>query len=72
MTKNNKVRIVILDTGLDPSSSVAHHINFKGGLEFYLEDEEIVVKDNSIDDIGHGTAVASIIYKIVPDRKSVV
>lgn len=67
MTKNNKVRIVILDTGLDPSSSVAHHINFKGGLEFYLEDEEIVVKDNSIDDIGHGTAVASIIYKIVPE-----
>lgn len=67
MAEKEKIKIIILDTGLDPLSPVARNMNFKGGLEFYLDNEGIITLNDSVDDIGHGTAVASIIYKIVPE-----
>ena len=58
MAEKEKIKIIILDTGLDPLSPVARNMNFKGGLEFYLDNEGIITLNDSVDDIGHGTAVA--------------
>ena len=51
----------ILDSGLDPKSSVGKEIGFSGGLEIFLDDSKnFAYKYDAIDDIGHGTAVAII------------
>lgn len=65
---NDKIRIVVLDSGLDPNCKLAKEMNFSGGIGFYeTEDGTITIKNNEIDDIGHGTGVASIIYKMEKD-----
>lgn len=64
----NKVRVCVLDSGLDPESTVGREINFLGGDEFFLDESgEISHKMNAVDDIGHGTAVISIIHRLCKD-----
>lgn len=66
--KNRKVQIVVLDTGICPESQISKKGNVKAGFGFYCDEkEEIRYCQNAIDDIGHGTAVASIIEKNAPD-----
>ena len=56
-----KIKVCILDSGLDPKSSVGKEIGFSGGLEIVLDDSKnFAYKYDAIDDIGHGTAVAII------------
>ncbi|MDD6261770.1 MAG: S8 family serine peptidase [Clostridiales bacterium] len=64
----NKVRVCVLDSGLDPKSAVGREINFAGGDEFFLDESgEIKHESNAVDDIGHGTAVISVIHRLCND-----
>lgn len=61
-------KVVVLDSGLDPNSSLAKRINFEGGLGLYVDsDNRTQIEYNAIDDIGHGTAVSSLIFKLCGD-----
>lgn len=61
------IKIVILDTGLDSTSKVAKETNFIGGVEFFEDfDGNIIQRENATDDVGHGTAVASLIHRELP------
>ncbi len=63
-----KKKVVVLDSGLDPNSNLAKKINFKGGLGIYVDsDNKTQIEYKAIDDIGHGTAVSSLIYKLCSD-----
>lgn len=64
----NKITVVVLDSGLDINSRLAKEINFNGGLGIYIDqNEKIHVDNNAIDDIGHGTAVSSLINILCKD-----
>lgn len=66
------MKILVLDSGLDPKSPIAQKTNFKGGLEFYTDNlENIKMNTSALDDTGHGTAVASIIYRLIPTAEIV-
>ena len=64
------VKIVVLDSGLDSKSKVAKKMSFESGIGFYENDLGQVVQYNgAIDDIGHGTAIASLISLEVPNAQ---
>lgn len=66
------MKILVLDSGLDVQSPFAQKNDFKGGLEFYVDDTgNIKTKTSAFDDIGHGTAVVSIIDRLVPTAEIV-
>ena len=68
MKLKRKIKVAVLDSGLDTSSSVAQKTGFKGGLEVFLNEYgNVEFTNNSVDDIGHGTAVASLIDYYNPD-----
>lgn len=64
------MKIVVIDSGLNLNSPLAQRQNFHGGIEIY-EDEKgtILYKEGAVDDIGHGTAVASYIDMLVEDAE---
>lgn len=63
-----KVRVCVLDSGLDPESTVGREINFIGGDEFFQDESGEIKHDlNAVDDVGHGTAVISIIHRLCKD-----
>ena len=67
---SEKIKIAVLDSGLDPTSRVGKKMNFSGGLEVYLDNNNsIAYRYDAVDDIGHGTAVASIINNICNDAE---
>lgn len=63
--------IVILDSGIEVSHSVfSRHISNITAFSLFRNDTNKVVKKETIDDqIGHGTAVTSIIFRLKPDAK---
>lgn len=62
------IKVVVLDSGLDVNSQLAQTMNFTGGLEVYVDaDEAVQVGFTAVDDVGHGTAVSSLIYKLCND-----
>lgn len=58
----NKVKIAIVDTGIDKNHEYLKD-NIIGGVGFESQDEYILVSDNYEDENGHGTSCASIIKK---------
>ena len=65
---SDKIKVAVLDSGLDPSSFVGKEMGFSGGLEIYLdENNNVAYRYDAVDDIGHGTAVASVINSICSD-----
>ena len=68
MCSKRTIRVCVLDSGLDPTSSLGKEIKFTGGYEIYLDNNgEIAFRNDAIDDIGHGTAVASKIKRLNHD-----
>lgn len=65
---SDKIKVAVLDSGLDPTSFVGKEMGFSGGLEIYLdENNNVAYRYDAVDDIGHGTAVASVINSICSD-----
>lgn len=61
----DRIKVCVLDSGLDPESSVGKEINFRGGEEFYQDSSGTIQHIfNAVDDVGHGTAVVSIINRL--------
>lgn len=58
------MKIVVLDSGLNINSSLAKEMNFNGGVEIYEEEGKVKIRYDAIDDLGHGTSVASYIKKL--------
>lgn len=58
----NKVKIAILDTGVDKNHEYLKN-NIMGGVSFKCDGKYILVSDDYEDDNGHGTSCASIIKK---------
>lgn len=58
------MKIAVLDSGLSINSSLAKEMNFSGGVEIYEEHREVKIRYGAIDDLGHGTSVASYIKKL--------
>lgn len=68
MFLKKRIRVGILDSGLDPTSSVGKDMGFTGGLEIYLDEKQnLTYQYDAVDDVGHGTAVASIIKRMNDD-----
>ena len=61
------VKVAVLDSGLDINSKLSKEIGFNGGIGFYEdEDGTVMMEEGVYDDIGHGTAEASLIKKMCP------
>lgn len=69
MENNYRIKVVVLDTGICPGSLIGKKENVKDGISFHFDDEKgkVYKCNNAIDDVGHGTAVASIIDKNVSE-----
>ena len=68
VTKDNRIRIAVLDTGVDDTSSFwrgrSRIRKIKGSP---IKDTKLFVGDSIDDELGHGTNVAAIISKIAPE-----
>lgn len=69
----DNIRIAVLDTGVSLENT------YEQGIGIFVSEDGVVHRTSNIeDDIGHGTAVISILHRylpnaiIIPDRKSVV
>ena len=62
------IRTVIIDSGLNCDHEIAKGKDFIG----YSIYDEMVYNDGYNDKIGHGTAVYSLIHKIVPDADCII
>lgn len=62
----NKIKVAILDTGIDKTHEYLKD-NIIGGVSFKSDDKYILISDDYEDDNGHGTACASIIKKEFKD-----
>ena len=54
-------RVVVLDSGLDGTCKLSYQMGFKGGIGFFENDNKVFTRYGEYDDVGHGTAVASLI-----------
>ena len=64
------MKILVLDSGLDPKSPIAQKTNFKGGLEFYTDNlENIKMNTSALDDTGHGTIRYNKLRKLKEAKK---
>lgn len=63
---NNKVKVAILDTGIDKKHEYLRD-NIIGGITFKCKDDYIATSDKYDDNHGHGTVCASIIKKEFED-----
>ncbi len=59
-----KVNIVIIDSGISCHKDINISIN---GVSIQLENEQIIYNSNVTDNIGHGTAITSLIIKNIPE-----
>lgn len=59
---NNKVKVAVLDTGIDKEHDYLKD-NLVGGIAFECMHDYIFISDKFDDEDGHGTACASIIKK---------
>jgi len=65
LLNGENVRIGIIDSGID--LELFKSANVKAGIKFSLDENDNVISSNDVvDNIGHGTAVASIILKKAP------
>ena len=65
---NNKIRIAILDSGVNTNHPALSTANINGcSLKYDDETNSIYVGTDYMDEVGHGTAVASIIYSVVSE-----
>lgn len=62
----NKVKIAVLDTGIDKNHNYLKE-NIIGGISFKNTENYIIVSEEYDDDNGHGTACASVIKKEFQD-----
>ncbi|WKK92649.1 S8 family serine peptidase [Clostridioides difficile] len=63
---NNKVKVAVLDTGIDKEHDYLKD-NLVGGIAFECMHDYIFISDKFDDEDGHGTACASIIKKEYED-----
>lgn len=63
------VKIAVLDSGVDISNIQLKNVDFEKSVGFVCDEDEVIFYSNASDDLGHGTAVTSIITKLVPKVK---
>lgn len=66
--KGKEIKIVIVDSGLSPE----YNVEKSGKIEGYSVINNSVVCGNFEDKFGHGTAVYSLIRKIVPEAEIII
>lgn len=59
---NNRVKVAILDTGIDKDHEYLKD-NIVGGISFHYNNNYVITSDKYNDDNGHGTSCSSIIKK---------
>ena len=62
-----KVRIVIVDSGIDLSNPLLNDCEIKGCRAYVDDNKQVLINSDYYDDIGHGTAIYSIIHKNAPN-----
>lgn len=63
------IKIVVLDSGVDPHHPRMQDYSFTEGVSIIADDADYRVAEDFIDRIGHGTAVTSIIKRLVPEAE---
>ncbi len=65
--KGSGVKVAVIDSGIDPNNQMFSNKKISGAtIEFNLENSKVIF-DEYRDEIGHGTAVASILLSYAPD-----
>lgn len=63
------IKIVVLDSGVDPHHPQMQDYSFTTGVSIIAEGDEYSLAEAFTDQIGHGTAVTSIIKRLAPEAE---